>query len=178
MPLEAHKEIGPCTPSTRSRFSAAGPAGEPRVPVAKKGRSGQRGVVHPLGWATGPFGRVKIGTFCLFFTASQACRIRFTLAHAEQAHATFPRRDVAQPGRALAWGARGRQFKSARPDHSFSLPLSRPQFGSTWGPRVGGMRTLVTHFRPRFLLRRVQIRAILSYSYPLALNPISSEVCT
>src|SRR5436853_6518812 len=25
-------------------------------------------------------------------------------------------RDVAQPGRALAWGARGRQFKSARPD--------------------------------------------------------------
>ena len=27
-------------------------------------------------------------------------------------------RDVAQPGRALAWGARGRQFKSARPDHS------------------------------------------------------------
>ena len=28
-----------------------------------------------------------------------------------------PCRDVAQPGRALAWGARGRQFKSARPDH-------------------------------------------------------------
>ena len=26
-------------------------------------------------------------------------------------------RDVAQPGRALAWGARGRQFESARPDH-------------------------------------------------------------
>ena len=24
---------------------------------------------------------------------------------------------MAQPGRALAWGARGRQFKSARPDH-------------------------------------------------------------
>ena len=31
----------------------------------------------------------------------------------------LPRRDVAQPGRALAWGARGRQFKSARPDHYF-----------------------------------------------------------
>ena len=30
-------------------------------------------------------------------------------------------RDVAQPGRALAWGARGRQFKSARPDHSVLL---------------------------------------------------------
>src|ERR1700682_1728117 len=27
-------------------------------------------------------------------------------------------RDVAQPGRALAWGARGRQFKSARPDQT------------------------------------------------------------
>ena len=25
-------------------------------------------------------------------------------------------RDVAQPGSALAWGARGRQFKSGRPD--------------------------------------------------------------
>lgn len=32
-------------------------------------------------------------------------------------------RDVAQPGRALAWGARGRQFKSARPDHSSFLTL-------------------------------------------------------
>jgi hypothetical protein len=30
------------------------------------------------------------------------------------------RRDVAQPGRALAWGARGRQFKSARPDQTNS----------------------------------------------------------
>ena len=30
-------------------------------------------------------------------------------------------RDVAQPGRALAWGARGRQFKSARPDHLESI---------------------------------------------------------
>jgi hypothetical protein len=35
--------------------------------------------------------------------------------------ADFPcRRDVAQPGRALAWGARGRQFKSARPDQTNS----------------------------------------------------------
>ena len=32
------------------------------------------------------------------------------------------RRDVAQPGRALAWGARGRQFKSARPDHLLPKP--------------------------------------------------------
>ena len=30
------------------------------------------------------------------------------------------RRDVAQPGSALAWGARGRWFKSSRPDHFFS----------------------------------------------------------
>ena len=34
------------------------------------------------------------------------------------------RRDVAQPGRALAWGARGRQFKSAHPDHSFYPEIS------------------------------------------------------
>ena len=31
------------------------------------------------------------------------------------------RRDVAQPGSAHAWGAWGRRFKSARPDHSAGL---------------------------------------------------------
>jgi hypothetical protein len=30
-------------------------------------------------------------------------------------------RGVAQPGSALAWGARGRPFKSARPDHFFDM---------------------------------------------------------
>jgi hypothetical protein len=34
---------------------------------------------------------------------------------------TCIRRDVAQPGSALAWGARGRQFKSGRPDQFFQL---------------------------------------------------------
>ena len=29
-------------------------------------------------------------------------------------------RDVAQPGSALAWGARGREFESRRPDHFYS----------------------------------------------------------
>ena len=36
----------------------------------------------------------------------------------------LPCRDVAQPGRALAWGARGRQFKSARPDQIISRTSS------------------------------------------------------
>src|ERR1700729_3610369 len=36
----------------------------------------------------------------------------------------LPSRDVAQPGRALAWGARGRQFKSARPDQSNRCSVS------------------------------------------------------
>src|SRR3954447_8498946 len=46
---------------------------------------------------------------------------------------------LAQPGRALAWGARGRQFKSARPDqlHSHSashfLPL-KPKEGLNGPP--------------------------------------------
>jgi hypothetical protein len=39
----------------------------------------------------------------------------------------LPCRDVAQPGRALAWGARGRQFKSARPDHYFLFLSLRSQ---------------------------------------------------
>ena len=30
-------------------------------------------------------------------------------------------RDVAQPGSALAWGARGRRFKSSRPDQILSF---------------------------------------------------------
>src|SRR5882762_10206876 len=60
-------------------------------------------------------------------------------------------RDVAQPGSALAWGARGREFKSRRPDQSCptaeevlrfaqdfasGLPLrSRPLIAPTWGAR-------------------------------------------
>src|SRR5271165_1917129 len=64
------------------------------------------------------------------------CRIRSEnpTRRAAQAQRISNRRDVAQPGRALAWGARGRQFKSARPDHfrfrslakrvGISLPVS------------------------------------------------------
>jgi hypothetical protein len=35
------------------------------------------------------------------------------------------RRDVAQPGSALAWGARGREFKSRRPDQSHFKGFTR-----------------------------------------------------
>ena len=45
--------------------------------------------------------------------------------------AAFYRRDVAQPGRALAWGARGRQFKSARPDQLSRGLQSSSRFNST-----------------------------------------------
>lgn len=49
---------------------------------------------------------------------SRRCRRRVpvacTLGQARSPLATV--RDVAQPGRALAWGVRGRQFESARPD--------------------------------------------------------------
>lgn len=40
-------------------------------------------------------------------------------------------RDVAQPGRALAWGARGRQFKSARPDQFYCFRFLRSRFRPT-----------------------------------------------
>lgn len=33
-----------------------------------------------------------------------------------------PGRGVAQPGSALAWGARGHEFNSRRPDHLLSWP--------------------------------------------------------
>ena len=43
------------------------------------------------------------------------------------------RRDVAQPGSALAWGARGREFKSRRPDQLTELFDS---LKLSWGCRV------------------------------------------
>ena len=39
-----------------------------------------------------------------------------------------PHRDVAQPGSALAWGARGRKFESCHPDSTKSLGDSRGFF--------------------------------------------------
>src|SRR5581483_10197131 len=53
---------------------------------------------------------------------------RIVLPQLRGNEASFHCRDVAQPGRALAWGARGRQFKSARPDQSLSCQLSPPSF--------------------------------------------------
>ena len=55
----------------------------------------------------------------------------------QKSSGSFHCRDVAQPGRALAWGARGRQFKSARPDQYFHDSLFRPV--ETIGTRFGGI---------------------------------------
>jgi hypothetical protein len=70
--------------------------------------------------------------------------------------ADFPlRRDVAQPGRALAWGARGRQFKSARPDHFISpntILLDTRQI-SGCRQRSAGARIKACEGRGREILR-------------------------
>jgi|GEM_PF-1117078 hypothetical protein len=42
-----------------------------------------------------------------------------------------PNRDVAQPGSALAWGARGREFESRHPDQQKSLRRSLGLFYSS-----------------------------------------------
>jgi hypothetical protein len=65
-----------------------------------------------LGSWAGCVGKIGTGPGCIidWFPASNP---------SSYGSGSFLRRDVAQPGRALAWGARGRQFKSARPDHSF-----------------------------------------------------------
>ncbi len=47
---------------------------------------------------------------------------------------------MAQPGRALAWGARGRQFESARPDHS---PESTGTFANTKGKALSAFPFIV-----------------------------------
>jgi hypothetical protein len=38
-------------------------------------------------------------------------------------------RDVAQPGSALAWGARGRKFESCRPDYFYLIKKPAPIAG-------------------------------------------------
>ena len=55
---------------------------------------------------------------CRCISASPGLVIEFSSQpHPQPSKRRIPScRDVAQPGRALAWGARGRQFKSARPD--------------------------------------------------------------
>jgi hypothetical protein len=42
-------------------------------------------------------------------------------------------RDVAQPGSAFAWGARGRWFESSRPDEQEARSLLRALFFWQWG---------------------------------------------
>ena len=54
-------------------------------------------------------------------------------------------RAVAQPGSALAWGARGREFESHRPDH---LNRLRVKLGRLCGVRFG---RVLTKDRPRVL---------------------------
>jgi hypothetical protein len=51
-------------------------------------------------------------------------------------------RDVAQPGSALAWGARGREFKSRRPDQSFLYLPGRGSYDSHSYWLVGGNLTV------------------------------------
>ncbi len=50
-------------------------------------------------------------------------------------------RDVAQPGRALAWGARGRQFKSARPDQ-FVLRSSLANYARDFASGLSSSQSL------------------------------------
>jgi hypothetical protein len=77
--------------------SAASPQAQRLLHSVLDGQARER-----AGFADGDLNAIisKTSPLCssLFFTAAFYCR------------------DVAQPGRALAWGARGRQFKSARPD--------------------------------------------------------------
>jgi hypothetical protein len=58
-------------------------------------------------------------------TTARWCKIFESTLSAGACGGFLPSRDVAQPGRALAWGARGRQFKSARPDHYSNQAVTR-----------------------------------------------------
>ena len=60
----------------------------------------------------------------------------------------FDSRDVAQPGSALAWGARGREFESRRPDQ-----LSRDTVWSRW--------VRILHWNPKLRSSRVRHAALV-----------------
>src|SRR5947209_14190879 len=78
--------------------------------------------------------------------------VKYLLPRLRAREAFLPSRDVAQPGRALAWGARGRQFKSARPDQSTSSTV----FSNLWLLAMQGTcnRVLSSSSRSNCTLRR------------------------
>src|SRR5687768_8526781 len=51
-----------------------------------------------------------------------------------KSHHGSNRRDVAQPGSALAWGARGRRFESSRPDQFFRVRRHTSVLAGTRAP--------------------------------------------
>jgi hypothetical protein len=72
--------------------------------------------------STANFDECRSGTVwtALFAVATDWCRIQRLLKKVNLFAVNLDsgfHRDVAQPGSALAWGARGREFKSRRPDH-------------------------------------------------------------
>src|SRR3954471_23015534 len=85
-------------------------------------------------------------------------------------------RDVAQPGRALAWGARGRQFKSARPDHS-SRYERNPQICGSLDPLSWSNRLLPKFqqfIRERQYLHNVSPATVSWHTYNLKWLPSES----
>src|SRR6187549_3523052 len=60
----------------------------------------------------------------------------------------FLGRDVAQPGSALAWGARGPEFKSRRPDHLSPL-LAEPMWSQRSLQRARRRNQSIDDDRPR-----------------------------
>ena len=85
-------------------------------------------------------------------------------------------RDVAQPGSALAWGARGREFKSRRPDHSTCCERN-PQNHRSPGPLSRRNRLLpkVQQFiRERQYLHNVSQATVSPHTHNLKWLPSES----
>ena len=68
-------------------------------------------------------------------------------------------RDVAQPGSALAWGARGREFKSRRPDET----VKQQSFQSSG---IGGFFASCV-FLKIHVLKRIDLMRIMTRYYKL-----------
>ena len=74
------------------------------------------------------------------------------------------KRDVAQPGRALHWGCRGRRFKSCRPDYSWRFP--------DWESRFLASLRRSTAFRDRESGIRVRLGRRVRRACRSAIRPL------
>ena len=76
-----------------------------------------------------------------------------------------PSRSVAQPGSALAWGARGRRFESSRSDHFFQYYLTKLMMP---GLHTSGSAVIPfqNNYAPEKAERQIHMTPVIDVNHP------------